>query len=64
MTISVILTPKLSSITTTSPFATYLPLTNTSMASPAILFNSIILPGPKSSISEIDFDVLPNSTVT
>jgi len=49
--ISVILTPKLSSITTTSPLATYLPLTNTSIGSPAILFNSIIVPGAKSKIS-------------
>lgn len=49
--ISVILTPKLSSITTTSPFATYFPFTSTSIGSPAILFNSMIVPGAKSNIS-------------
>ena len=64
MIISVIRTPKLSSITTTSPFATYLPLTRTSTDSPAILLSSTIVPGANSSISFIDFVVLPSSTVT
>ena len=62
--ISVIRTPKLSSITTTSPFATFLPFTRMSIGSPAILFSSTIVPGANSRISLIDFYVLPNSTVT
>ena len=62
--ISVILTPKLSSITTTSPLATYLPFTSTSIASPAILLSSTIVPGANSRISFIDYFVLPSSTVT
>ena len=64
MIISVIRTPKLSSITTTSPFATYLPLTRTSTDSPAILLSSTIVPGANSRISLIDLVVLPSSTVT
>ena len=39
------------SITTTSPLATNLPFTNTSIGSPAILSSSIIVPGAKSKIS-------------
>ena len=45
---------KFSSITTTSPFATNFPLTSTSIGSPAILSSSMIVPGAKSKISEID----------
>ena len=48
---SVIRIPKFSSITTTSPFATYFPLTRMSIGSPATLFNSTIVPGANSNIS-------------
>ena len=38
--------------------------TRISIGSPASLLSSMILPGPKSSISEMDFLVRPSSTVT
>src|SRR5690606_15621579 len=64
LTISVTLTPKFSSITTTSPFAISLLFTKISTGSPANLSNSITEPVPSSNISLTVLVVLPNSTVT
>ena len=51
-------------MTTTSPLAINLLLTNISTGSPANLSNSKIEPGDNSKISLIIFLVRPNSTVT
>src|SRR5690606_32634109 len=64
LSISVTLTPKFSSTTTTSPRAIRFLFTKMSTGSPASLSNSMTDPGEIESNSSIDFSVRTNSTVT